>query len=279
MAICRARWSIVGVLLAAAALGCGGNAGDHPVPTVAISGPAADAATAPADAAPGPPKPLPFAEAVSENSPDEQLPPPDETFNHLSTGVVRFQVQKLWDRIAFSSPGGKKLAYTALLDTEFGPITIAFRPDIAPNHVRNFVALAKAGFYDGLLFERVIEQQGDGPESKLELIEGGCPLGTGEPGIGHLGYWLYPEIGNTVKHEPGTVGACLNGDEDTAGCRFYVTLSSAPAMDGSFTVFGKVTTGMDVIRTIAKQPRPEGSPRPDKPTVIRKVTIQTREVD
>ena len=65
--------------------------------------------------------------------------------------------------------------------------------------------------------------------------------------------------------------------EDTAGCRFYVTLSSAPAMDGNFTVFGKVTTGLDVVRTIAKQPRTDGSPRPDRPTVIRKVTIQTLE--
>jgi peptidyl-prolyl cis-trans isomerase B (cyclophilin B) len=275
----RAGWGIVGVVLGAAALGCGGKAGDHPAPTVSIPGPAAVAATTPADAAPAPPKPLPFAEAVSENSPEDQLPPPDETFNRLSTGVVRYQVQKLWDRIGFTSPAGKKVQYAAILETEYGPITITLRPDIAPNHVRNFVALARAGFYDGLLFERVIEQQGDGPDSKLELIEGGCPLGTGEPGIGHLGYWLYPEISDAVKHEPGTVGACLNGDEYTAGCRFYVTLSSAPAMDGSFTVFGKVTTGLDAIRTMAKQPRPEGSPRPDKPTVIRKVTIQTREVD
>jgi peptidyl-prolyl cis-trans isomerase B (cyclophilin B) len=278
MAMHRAGLSIVGLVLGALALGCG-KSGDHSSPTVSIPGPSADAIDNPADATPTPPKPLPFAEAVSENSPDEQLPPPDQTFNGLSTGVVRYQVQNLWDRIVFTSAVGKKVAYTAVLDTEFGPITIDLRPDIAPNHVRNFVALARAGYYDGLLFERVVEQEGDAPESKLELIEGGCPLGTGEPGIGHLGYWLHPEISNQVKHEPGTVGACLTGDDDTAGCRFYVTLSNAPALDGNFTVFGKVTTGLDVIRTIAKQPRPEGSARPDKPTVIRKVTIQTREVD
>ena len=233
MAFRRARWSIVGIVLSAAALGCGGKPGDHPVPTVAIPNPAVDAGAAAGEAAPAPPKPLPFAEAVSENSPEDQLPPPDETLNRLSTGVVRFQVQKLWDRIAFTNAAGKKLAYSAILDTEFGPITIAFRSDIAPNHVRNFVALAQAGFYDGLLFERVIEQQGDGPDSKLELIEGGCPAGTGEPGIGHLGYWVYPEISDTVKHEPGTVGACQNGDEYTAGCRFYITLSSVRPWTGA----------------------------------------------
>jgi peptidyl-prolyl cis-trans isomerase B (cyclophilin B) len=274
MAIHRTGWRIFAVVLTATTLGCGGKPGEKPAPTVSVPPQTSEAPAAKAEA----PKPLPFAEAVSEDSPEDQLPPPDQTMNGLSTGVVRVQVQKLWDLVAFRSPAGKKLEYAAKLETEFGPITLALRPDIAPNHVRNFVALAKAGFYDGLLFERVIEQQGDGPDSKLELIEGGCPQGTGEPGIGHLGYWLYPEISDT-KHEPGTVGACLNGGEDTAGCRFYVTLSSAPAMDGNFTVFGKVTAGLDVIRTIAKQPRSAGSPRPDKPTAIRKVTIQTREVD
>jgi cyclophilin family peptidyl-prolyl cis-trans isomerase len=279
MFIRRARWGIVGLVVAVAPLGCGGSAGGHAAPAVAIPGPAGD--TAPADAPAGPPpapKAVAFTEAVSEDSPEEQLPPPDQTLNGYSTGKVRMAVQKAWHTIAFTTPAGKKLAYTAVVDTEFGTVKIALRPDVAPNHVRNFVALARAGFYDGLVFERVIEQEGDGPESKLELVEGGCPLGTGEPGIGHLGYWLYPEFSDT-KHEAGTVGACLNGAEDTAGCRFYVTLSSAPAMDGNFTVFGKVTTGLDVVRTIAKQPRTEGSPRPDRPAMIRKVTIQTREVD
>jgi peptidyl-prolyl cis-trans isomerase B (cyclophilin B) len=277
MAIRRTRWGIIGVLLAAA-VGCNSKQGDHPAPTISIPAETPSAPAAAANQPPAPPKPLPFKEAVSEDSPDDQLPPPDQTLNGLSTGVVRLQVQKAWDQIAFKSPGGKKLEYTAVLTTDFGPVTITFRPDLAPNHVRNFVALARAGFYDGLAFERVIEQEGDGPDAKLELVEAGCPLGTGEPGIGHLGYWLYSEASAT-KHEPGTVGACLNGDEDSAGCRFYVTLSSAPAMDGNFTVFGKVTTGLDVIRTIAKQPRSAGSPRPEKPVTIRKVTIQTREVE
>src|SRR4051794_31413548 len=276
MAVRRARWGIVGLVLAVGPLGCGGKPAEHPAPTVAI--PAQAGGDEPNSDAPLAPPAGSFAAAVSEDSPEEQLPPPDQTANGLSTGKVRLEVQKLWDQIAFTTPGGKKLAYTAVVDTEFGTLKIALRPDVAPNHVRNFVALARAGFYDGLVFERVIEQQGDGPESRLELVEAGCPLGTGEPGVGHLGYWLNPEY-SEVKHESGTVGACLNGAEDTAGCRFYVTLSSAPAMDGNFTVFGKVTTGLDVVRTIAKQPRPEGSPRPDRPPVIRKVTIQTREVD
>jgi cyclophilin family peptidyl-prolyl cis-trans isomerase len=279
MDIRRAGWCLFGLVICMGPIGCSGKSTGRPAPAVSIPSQADE--TAPTEETPQPrpaPKAVPFAEAVTEDSPDEQLPPPDQTFNGLSTGKIRVAVQKAWDGIVFTTPAGKKLAYTAVLDTELGPITIALRPDVAPNHVRNFVALARAGFYNGLVFERVIEQQGDGPDSKLELIEGGCPLGTGEPGIGHLGYWLNPEFSDTVKHEPGTVGACLNGAEDSAGCRFYMTLSSAPAMDASFTVFGKVTTGLDVVRTIAKQPRPDGSTRPNTPVVIRKATIQTQEV-
>jgi cyclophilin family peptidyl-prolyl cis-trans isomerase len=276
MFVCRIRIGFAAPILAVV-LGCSGKPNDHASPTVAIPPAQTSAGEAKAEVTPSVPKPLPFAEAVSEESPEDQLPPPDQIMNGLSAGVVRMQVQRSWDQIAFTSPAGKRLAYTAVLDTDSGPVTIELRSDVAPNHVRNFVALSKAGFYDGLVFERVVVQEGEGPDSKLELIEGGCPLGTGEPGIGHLGYWLNPEMTDQIKHEPGTVGGCLNGGEDTAGCRFYITLSSAPAMDGNFTVFGKVTTGLDVIRTISKQPRPQGAARPDKPATIRKVTIQTRE--
>jgi len=275
-----ARWGIVGLFVGV--VGCGGGSnGDRPAPAASIAGPTMDggAGAVAAAATPTAARPAPFAEAVTENVPEEQQPPPDLTANGLSTGKIRVQVQQAWDQIVFTTAAGKKIAYTAVLETEFGPVTIALRPDVAPNHVRNFVALARAGYYDGLVFEKVIEQQGDTPESKLELVEGGCPAGTGEPGIGHLGYWLKPEFSESVKHEAGTVGACLCGAEDTAACRFYITISPAPAMDGSFTVFGKVTTGLDVIRTITKQPRQDGSARPNSPTVIRKVTIQTREVD
>src|SRR5947208_1494091 len=122
MVIRCARWGIVGLALAAGALGCGGKAGgEHPAPVVAIPGQPADAPSTDAAAGPPPaPKAVPFGEAVSEDSPEEQLPPPDLTFNGLSTGKVRMAVQKSWDQIVFKTPAGKKLAYTAVVDTEFG---------------------------------------------------------------------------------------------------------------------------------------------------------------
>jgi peptidyl-prolyl cis-trans isomerase B (cyclophilin B) len=275
---------VAGLLACAGLSGCGQSSGtnaERPQPMVSIAAPPAVGEKPGAVAAPAAvPAAGSFGDAVTEFSPDDQQPPPDRTRTGLSTGKLREEVVRRWKQIAFTSPSGKALAYTATLDTEFGPITIALRPEIAPNHVRNFVALAQAGYYDGLLFEHLIQQQGEGgAEAKLDLIEGGCPLGTGEPGIGHLGYWLKPEFNEKVTHEPGTVGACRDAASDSAACRFYITLSQAPAMDGNFTVFGKVVSGLDVARIIMQQPRAGDSMTPEKPVVIRRVTVQTREVD
>jgi cyclophilin family peptidyl-prolyl cis-trans isomerase len=119
-------------------------------------------------------------------------------------------------------------------------------------------------------------------------IEAGCPLGAeGDPGNGSIGYWLKPELSTSdsgVSHEPGTVGACLATDqEDTAGCRFYITLTRAPFLDGRYTIFGKVTQGLDVARKIFMEPVIEddtqdegGNHRPLKPVLIEKVTIHTQ---
>jgi cyclophilin family peptidyl-prolyl cis-trans isomerase len=233
------------------------------------AGPAPVQASLPGDAS--------FAAAVTETGSEEQQPPPDRTLSGLATSKLRLEVQRRWNDIAFVSPAGKPLAYSAVLETELGPIEIALRPEIAPNHVRNFVALARAGYYNGLLFENVVsESEANG--TKVEWIEGGCPLGTGETGIGHLGYWLKPEFRDDVKHEAGTVGACRCDQPDTAACRFYITLSPVPMMDGNFTIFGQVTHGLDVVRKISEQPRTAGATRPDRPTVIRSATIQVREV-
>lgn len=270
---------IAGLLVGPVLTGCGQSPGtnsDRPQPAASIASPTTAGETKPAAAPPG----GAFSDAVTEFSPEDQQPPPDRTRTGLSTGKLHEEVVRRWKQIAFTSPSGQTLAYIAVLETDLGPVAIALRPDLAPNHVRNFVALAQAGYYDGLLFEHIIQQQGEGgPEAKLDLVEGGCPLGTGEPGIGHLGYWLKPEFNDKVKHEPGTVGACRDAAPDSAACRFYITLSTAPAMDGNFTVFGKVTSGLDAVRTMMKLPRLDDSVTPEKPVVIRKVIVQTREVD
>jgi cyclophilin family peptidyl-prolyl cis-trans isomerase len=225
-----------------------------------------------------------FAEATisADDAPDGQVLP-DKTFTGKSVGTLYSQVKDLWDKVPLVTPGGKHLTYRAILDTDLGTFEIDFRPDIAPNHVRNFVALARAGYYDGLLFERKHHEVAeDDPRVVLEYLEAGCPMGTGEENFGSIGYWMKPEFNEKIHHEEGTVGAWHSEEADTAACKFYITLTKAPFMDGNFTVFGKVSKGLDVVRQIAKQPlreEDEFKDRPKVPVMIKKVTIQARELD
>jgi peptidyl-prolyl cis-trans isomerase B (cyclophilin B) len=113
----------------------------------------------------------------------------------------------------------------------------------------------------------------------VQLVEGGCPLGSGDSRVGSLGYWLKPEFSAEPLHDVGAVGASHYEEADTAACKFYIMLNKAPHLDGVYTVFGRVTKGLDVVRKIYTQPvvetdaSPAGYQRPVKPVVITKVTI------
>jgi peptidyl-prolyl cis-trans isomerase B (cyclophilin B) len=231
----------------------------------------------------------PFANVTrsGDDPPANSNPPPDVTVSGKPVYKIYKEVLTQWDAIQFVTPEGKPIHYKAIIETDFGNIEITLRPDLAPNHVRNFVALARAGYYDGLFVDRICHEENEVEPGKMQVfdsIEAGCPLGNGDPGNGSIGYWLKPEFPAAdakVTHEAGTVGACRGMEEDTAACRFYITLCDAPFLDGNFTVFGKVTQGLEVARIISKQPTREyeedvaGSLRPDKPIKIKKVTIQT----
>ncbi len=280
MALHRVRrgWAVflVSLALAVGSGGCGKRAVEA-TPKDAPTAPTAQATPAPA-ATPDKRLCQPFAEATLPEPPEDQILP-YVSLSGKSVGKLYEDTVKMWDQVKFVTPQGKRLAYQATLDTELGEIDIVLLPDAAPNHVRSFIALAKVGYYDGLVFERIIRDQSEEkPDSKVELVEAGCPLGTGNPGLGSIGYWLKPEFSEQLKHEEGTVGACLGESADTGACRFYITLSRAPVMDGNRTVFGKVTRGLDIVRRISTQPMlnapefPDGT-RPEHPVMIRKVTI------
>jgi peptidyl-prolyl cis-trans isomerase B (cyclophilin B) len=224
-----------------------------------------------------------FTDATTSEPPPEWHVPPETTMTNKSVGKLYTEVVSRWEQIKFVSPAGKPLTYRATLDTEMGPIEIALRPDLAPNHVRSFVALAQVGYYNGLVFDRTVREGVDGrADGRRELIEAGCPKGTGEAGYGSIGYWLKPEFSSQATHEEGIVGASRGEEKDTAACKFYINLYAAPFMDGNYTVFGKVTQGLDVARKILSLPVrndpefPDGD-RPVKPVVIRKVTIHAQE--
>ncbi|MBX3010798.1 MAG: peptidylprolyl isomerase [Caldilineaceae bacterium] len=131
-----------------------------------------------------------------------------------------------------------KKSYTATFETPRGTIVVELYPEHAPKTVNNFVFLAKEGYYDGVLFHRVISNF---------MIQGGDPTGTGRGGPG---YKFEDETrGNPLKHGTGFL-SMANAGPNTNGSQFFITHSPQPHLDGKHTVFGKVTQGQDVVNAI-----------------------------
>jgi peptidyl-prolyl cis-trans isomerase B (cyclophilin B) len=280
MFMTRIRWRcswLLGGVLALGTAGCGGS-----TPAVATGGGTEEAAAVPTSGAPIERYRQPFEQAaITDAIPDGQHLPPDRTAAGKPTGPLRVAVEALWPQIVLADTAGKPKALVGTVETDAGAFEIALRPELAPNHVRNFIALAKAGYYEGLWFDRIVHQESmteDGHKVQLDLVKAGCPLGSGDDGVGHIGYFLKPEFSSDVHHEEGTVGFWHDDDPTSAGCHLYITLGPAPALDGEFTIIGQVTRGLDVVRKIAASPvqlaevYPERE-KPAAPTLLRRVTI------
>ena len=142
----------------------------------------------------------------------------------------------------FSSPPERVIdpekSYTATFKTDKGDIVIELAAKDAPNTVNNFVYLASVGYYDGLNFHRVI---GD------FMIQGGCPLGTG---TGGPGYQFKDEFSPSWKHSGPGMLSMANAGPNTNGSQFFITHSAQPHLDNKHSVFGKVTSGQDVVNAI-----------------------------
>lgn len=140
-------------------------------------------------------------------------------------------------------------------------------PDIAPNTVNNFISLVKKGFYDGLIFHRVI---------KGFMIQGGDPQGTsmGGPGYSIKGEFSNNGFTNDLKHTPGVLSMARAMDPDSAGSQFFIMHETSPHLDGSYAAFGKVINGLDVINTIADV-RTDWNDRPMEDQMIKSVTVDT----
>ncbi len=148
---------------------------------------------------------------------------------------------------------------TATLNTSKGTIVIALFDEDAPKTVKNFAVLAQQGFYDGLIFHRVIEGF---------MLQGGCPQGTG---TGGPGYTFEDEI-NQHKVVRGAL-AMANAGPNTNGSQFFiVTAEDCPWLDGKHTVFGEVTAGLDVVDAIDATPT-DARDRPTTPVTIDTLTV------
>ncbi len=144
-------------------------------------------------------------------------------------------------------------------------------PEKAPNTVNNFISLVKKGYYDGLIFHRVI---------RGFMIQGGCPQGTGMGGPGYSirGEFAQNGFANDLKHTEGVLSMARAMHPDSAGSQFFIMHKAAPHLDGAYAAFGKVTEGMDAVNRIAEV-RTDYSDRPMKEQKIKKMTVETFGVD
>lgn len=144
-------------------------------------------------------------------------------------------------------------------------------PEIAPNTVNNFISLVKSGFYNGLIFHRVI---------KGFMIQGGCPEGSGMGGPGYSikGEFAQNGVPNSLKHTQGVLSMARSGHPDSAGSQFFIMHKNAPHLDGSYAAFGKVIEGMDIVDRIAETAT-DYSDKPLENQVMKTVTVDTFGVD
>lgn len=142
-------------------------------------------------------------------------------------------------------------------------------PDVAPESVGNFISLANSGFYDGLIFHRVIPGF---------MIQGGCPDGTGMGGPGYCikGEFASNGVPNPLKHTNGVLSMARSMAKNSAGSQFFIMTSVSPHLDGDYAAFGKVTKGLDAAEAIVESPR-DRRDRPLEDQVIQSIRVTVDE--
>ena len=140
-------------------------------------------------------------------------------------------------------------------------------PEIAPNSVNNFISLVKKGFYDGLIFHRVI---------RGFMIQGGCPLGqgTGGPGYQIKGEFSMNGVENDLSHVRGVLSMARSSSNDSAGSQFFIMHADSESLDGNYAAFGMVLGGLDTVDVIASVPT-DSNDKPRTEQVMRTVYVET----
>ena len=149
-----------------------------------------------------------------------------------------------------------------------GIIRAELYPEIAPNTVNNFISLIKKGYYDGLIFHRVIPGF---------MIQGGCPKGNGMGGPGYCikGEFTSNGFKNDLAHTEGVLSMARTMFPDSAGSQFFIMHKNSPHLDGQYAAFGKVTEGMDVVDRIANTAT-DFRDKPLKDQIMKRVTVDTK---
>jgi cyclophilin family peptidyl-prolyl cis-trans isomerase len=152
----------------------------------------------------------------------------------------------------------------AVIETNLGTIKVKFFPDVAPKAVENFKGLAKKGYYNGIIFHRIID---------AFMIQGGDPTGTGRGGQSLWGKAFEDEFSPKYRFDRKGLLAMANAGPKTNGSQFFITLVPTPHLNNKHTIFGEVISGMDVVEKIGKVKVGPGS-KPLEPVAMKKVTIE-----
>jgi len=163
-----------------------------------------------------------------------------ETAQSATTETAKVTGDAYYDSLAaISHPIRNESNPLVTINTDFGDMVIELYQDLAPNHADSFVARTSEGFYDGLIFHRILDNF---------MIQGGDPQGTGR---GNAGYFLPAEFSD-LPHKDGTLSMARAQNPNSASCQFFICLARAKFLDNQYTVFGQVLTGYDVLHKIGK---------------------------
>lgn len=165
----------------------------------------------------------------------------------------------------------KNLPIATIEVENYGIIEAELYPEIAPNTVNNFISLANSGFYDNLTFHRVI---------KDFMIQGGDPdgNGTGGPGYSIEGEFTSNGFANSLKHTDGVLSMARTKDTNSAGSQFFIMTSTASNLDGEYAAFGKVISGMDVVKSI-EEVKTDSNDKPKESVVIKSIRVDTKGIE
>jgi len=153
----------------------------------------------------------------------------------------------------------------ATFNTSMGSFKVEILTDLAPITAQNFIDLSKKGFYDGIIFHRVIDEF---------MIQGGDPTGTGRGGPGHT---IQDEFGEGLAHDKPGILSMANAGPNTGGSQFFITLVPTPWLDGKHAIFGKVIEGMDIVNAIGKTKTGPGD-KPVEDVIINSIKIEEKGV-
>ena len=169
-----------------------------------------------------------------------------------------------------ATPEGKKPIVTITMEND-DQIKLELYPEIAPNTVANFISLADKGFYDGLIFHRVIPGF---------MIQGGDPLGngTGGPGYAIKGEFSSNGFQNDLKHERGVISMARSSDPNSAGSQFFIMVEDSPQLNGEYAAFGKVIEGMETVDEIVAVER-DAKDKPLEEQKMKTVEVDTKGQD